>query len=130
MANHITRAPQLVPERKTALIQGLQAMPDGDQLCHFDFHPMNVLGTVDSPTVIDWRDACRATAAADGCRSHVLLEFHAESFAASYLAAYCEMSECSVDELLAWRPFIMAAKPIETPDQAPRLLALFAATGW
>jgi Ser/Thr protein kinase RdoA (MazF antagonist) len=130
LANHISRAPQLTLERKNALIAGLQAMPDGNQLCHFDFHPMNVLGVVNSPVVIDWCDACRGTAPADGCRSHLLLEMHAEIFAASYLEHYCTASRCSADELLAWRPYMLAAKLIETPAEAPRLLTLLAATGW
>jgi hypothetical protein len=130
LANHISHAPQLRPERKNVLIAGLQAMPDGDQLCHFDFHPMNVLGAVNSPVVIDWCDACRGTASADGCRSHVLLEIHAEVLAASYLEHYCRVSRCSADELLAWRPYVLAAKLIETPAEAPRLLALLAAAGW
>lgn len=130
LASHIGYAPGLEPERKQALIAGLRAMPGGDQLCHFDFHPMNVLGSTNAPVVIDWCDACRGTAAADGCRSHVLLEIHAEVFAASYLQHYCRASGCSPDELLAWRPYMLAAKLIETPAEAPRLLALLAATGW
>lgn len=130
LASHIGHAPQLRPERKKALIAALRAMPDGEQLCHFDFHPMNVLGPVNSPVVIDWCDACRGTAAADGCRSYVLLEIHAEAFAARYLEDYCKISRFSASELLAWRPFLLAAKLIETPVEAPRLLALLAATGW
>lgn len=130
LANHIGHAPQFGLERKNALIAALRTMPEGEQLCHFDFHPMNVLGAVNSPVVIDWGDACRGTAAADGCRSHVLLEIHAESLAAPYLEHYCQVSRCSAAELLAWRPFMLAAKLIETPAEAPRLLALLAATGW
>jgi Ser/Thr protein kinase RdoA (MazF antagonist) len=130
LANHIGHAPQLSPERKKALIAALRAMPDGERLCHFDFHPMNILGGVSSPVVIDWGDACRGTAAADGCRSYVLLEIHAEALAAPYLEHYCKLSRCSVGELLVWRPFMLAAKLIETPADAPQLLALLAATGW
>ena len=129
LANHISHASLLSPDRRSALIAGLQAMPDGGQLCHFDFHPMNVLGAVTSPVVIDWCDACRGTASADGCRSHVLLEIHAEALAAYYLERYCRLSQCSMDEILAWRPYMLAAKLIETPAEAPRLLGLLAATG-
>lgn len=130
LANHIGHAPHLDPDRKNALIAGLRAMPDGDQLCHFDFHPMDVLGTMSSPVVIDWCDACRGTPLADSCRSHMLLEIHAEPFAASYLERYCRVNQCSADELMAWRPYMLAAKLIETPAEAPRLLRLLAVTGW
>ncbi len=73
LASHIGLASQLGSDHKHALLAGLQAMPDGDRLCHFDFHPMNVLGPVDR------------------------------------------------------RPYMLAAKLIETPVEAPQLLALLAA---
>ncbi len=129
LASHIGLAPQLGPERKQVLLAELHEMPDGDRLCHFDFHPMNVLGPVDGPVVIDWADACRGAAPADACRSHVLLEVHAAPLAAPYLELYCGASRCTADEVLAWRPYVLAAKLIETPDEAPRLLALLAASG-
>src|SRR5258708_18731917 len=47
LASHIRLASQPGSDHKHALLAGLQAMPDGDRLCHFDFHPMNVLGPVD-----------------------------------------------------------------------------------
>jgi hypothetical protein len=60
----------------------------------------------------------------------MLLEIHAEAFAASYLERYCKVSKCSADELMAWRPYMLAAKLIETPAEAQRLLGLLAETGW
>jgi Ser/Thr protein kinase RdoA (MazF antagonist) len=107
LAAHISLASELAAERKRALLAGLQVMPDGDQLCHFDFHPMNVLGPVDRPVVVDWTDACRGTAQADVCRSHVLLEIHAEPLEAPYLECYCAVSQCTADEVLVWRPFML-----------------------
>src|SRR5215475_12266456 len=32
-------------------------MPDGDRLCHGDFHPLNILGNTLDPMIIDWLDA-------------------------------------------------------------------------
>ena len=129
LASHIGLAPQLDPERKRILLAGLQEMPDDDRLCHFDFHPLNVLGRIDRPVVIDWADACRGAALADACRSHVTLEIHATEVAAPYLQRYCAASGCAEDEVLAWRPYILAAKLIETPAVAPRVLALLDALG-
>jgi hypothetical protein len=129
LASHIGLAPQLGPERKRKLLDGLQAMPDGDRLCHFDFHPMNVLGSTDHPVVIDWADACSGPAMADACRSHVLLEIHFPELAAPYLERYCEASGHAAEEVLAWRPYMLAAKLIETPAEAPKLMALLSAMG-
>ena len=129
LASHIGLAPQLDPERKRVLLAGLLEMPDDDRLCHFDFHPQNVLGRIDRPVVIDWADACRGVALADACRSHVLLEIHMPPLAAPYLERYCESSGCAAEDVLAWRPYMLAAKLIETPAVAPRVLALLAALG-
>lgn len=129
LASHIGLAPQLDPERKRVLLAGLHEMPDDDRLCHFDFHPLNVLGTADHPVVIDWADACRGAAFADACRSHLLLEIHMAPLAETYLESYCEASGCAAAEVMAWRPYILAAKLIETPAVAPQVLALLAALG-
>jgi Ser/Thr protein kinase RdoA (MazF antagonist) len=43
---------------KQILLSRLADMPDGDRLCHGDFHPINVLGQDSLPMVIDWPDAC------------------------------------------------------------------------
>ena len=130
LAAHIGRAEALAPERKRGLLAGLQAMPDGDRLCHFDFHPFNVLGPLDRPVVIDWADACRGPAAADACRSRVLLEVHVEPLAAPYLDAWCRAGGSAREAVLAWRPYILAAKLIETPAEAPRVQTLLDATGF
>jgi hypothetical protein len=129
LASHIGFASQLEPERKRLLLAGLQEMPDDDRLCHFDFHPMNILGSADSPAVIDWADACRGPALADACRSHILLEIHFASLAAPYLKRYCEASGRAAEDVLAWRPYILAAMLIETTNEASQLLALLAASG-
>jgi len=63
-------------------------MPDGDRLCHGDFHPINVLGDLAQPLVIDWLDAARGAPAADACRSYLLLRLHAADLAEPYLDAY------------------------------------------
>jgi tRNA A-37 threonylcarbamoyl transferase component Bud32 len=94
-------------------LASLAAMPDGDQLCHGDFHPLNILGDADRHWVIDWPDACRGDPAADLCRSYVLLALHARKLAAPYLDAYRSVGDVSRQAALAWLPYIAGTKMAE-----------------
>lgn len=51
----------------------LETLPDGDRLCHGDFHPGNVLMSPRGPVVIDWPNVTRGDAAADHARTTLLL---------------------------------------------------------
>jgi len=96
--------------RKQVLLDGIAEMPDGDRLCHGDFHPLNILGEPSRPVIIDWLDARRGDPAADVCRSYLLLKLHAGTIAAPYLDAYCGASGLAPQSVLAWLPFVAAAK--------------------
>jgi aminoglycoside phosphotransferase (APT) family kinase protein len=72
----IEDAPDLEDHHRKAILIGLAAMPDGDRICHGDLHPLNILGDVAKPMIIDWPDACRGDPAADVCLSYLLLTLH------------------------------------------------------
>lgn len=54
--------PAAIRERVLSILQQLR---DGDRLCHFDFHPANVITDGTDVTVIDWPGACRGDPLAD-----------------------------------------------------------------
>jgi tRNA A-37 threonylcarbamoyl transferase component Bud32 len=58
LATNIADTGLLEEPLKQILLGRLAGMPDGDRLCHGDFHPVNVLGQNSQPIVIDWPDAC------------------------------------------------------------------------
>jgi aminoglycoside phosphotransferase (APT) family kinase protein len=95
------------------LLSRLAGMPDGDRLCHGDFHPIYVLGQDSQPMVIDWPDACCGDPAADLCRSYLLLKLHAEDIADPYLDAYCNITNMTRAKILDWLPYVAAARPAE-----------------
>ncbi|NUR70421.1 MAG: phosphotransferase [Hamadaea sp.] len=53
----------------------LDGLPDGDRLCHGDYHPGNVLLTGDQAAVIDWGGATRGVPEADYARTLLLLRW-------------------------------------------------------
>ena len=100
-------------------------MPDGDRLCHGDFHPINVLGQNSRSMVIDWPDACCGDPAADVRRSYLLLKLHPEDIAEPYLDAYCRITNTPRASILDWLPYIAAARLAEdVPDDWARLLEI------
>jgi aminoglycoside phosphotransferase (APT) family kinase protein len=55
--------------------QVLEGLPDGDRLCHGDFHPGNALVAGDRIGVIDWANATRGTPASDHARTLLLVRW-------------------------------------------------------
>jgi aminoglycoside phosphotransferase (APT) family kinase protein len=97
----------------------LDGLPEGDRLCHGDFHPGNVLDDPSGPKVIDWHNAARAEPTADVARTWVVLEvsplppgssafdrrlasFGRGLLLRGYAAAYAQAGEIAGDRLSAW----------------------------
>lgn len=57
----------------------LKSLPEGDSVCHGDFHPDNVLLSDDDVTIIDWMDASRGNPLADIARTSIILLGASES---------------------------------------------------
>lgn len=112
------------------LLELLDELPDKGSLCHFDFHPGNVIVGPQGPVIIDWFDAAAGDPAADLVRSAMLLRYGAASsygpdkagmmvrIHRDYLAHMARHPDIDVDSLLAWEPVVMAARLAEPiPDQ-------------
>jgi aminoglycoside phosphotransferase (APT) family kinase protein len=112
---------------KQGLLEALADLPEGDRLCHGDFHPLNILGDIDRPMIIDWRDARRGDPAADICRSYLLLKLHAPQIATAYLDAYCRLGNVDRPAVLRWLPCLAAAKLTEgVPGERNGLVEIIA----
>lgn len=77
LAERIDAADALDARARDRVLRLLRGLPEGDRLCHGDFHPGNVLGSFDAPVVIDWGDASRGDPAADVARTQLLYRFSA-----------------------------------------------------
>lgn len=65
----------LPPHLRDFALRLLDGLPDGDHLCHGDYHPGNVLLAADRTAVIDWAAAARGVPAADHARTLLLLRW-------------------------------------------------------
>jgi hypothetical protein len=65
----------LPPPLRGFTVRVLDGLPDGDRLCHGDYHPGNVLVTGHGLGIIDWGNAARAGPEADHARTLLLLRW-------------------------------------------------------
>jgi Ser/Thr protein kinase RdoA (MazF antagonist) len=117
--------------------------PDGERLCHADFHPGNVLLRRDGGyVVIDWKAAARRDPAGDVARTRLLLP-HAwipgsgrrrlqllltpirRGLYSTYLRAYRRRRRLDPAAIDAWVPVLAAARlSYDIAEERTRMLAL------
>jgi aminoglycoside phosphotransferase (APT) family kinase protein len=69
----LERGGRLPPRLQEAALRALEALPDGEALCHADFHHNNVLMTAQGPIIIDWNDSARGDPASDIAWTWILI---------------------------------------------------------
>jgi hypothetical protein len=57
----------------TGVLALIDRLSPGDELCHTDIHPGNVIMTAEGPRLVDWTGSIRGPAALDLAFSHILL---------------------------------------------------------
>lgn len=75
----VSRCRLLSTHERASVLDRIERLPDGDRLCHGDFHPRNVMMPAGVPIIIDWVDAGSGSPAADVARTSMLLLGHAEN---------------------------------------------------
>lgn len=120
-AAHLTSEPQ----KETAL-RLLHGLPDGNILCHGDFHPANVILGRNGPLIIDWADATSGHPLADVARTSLLLRhgslhsrpgirrvairWIATLFHRFYLRRYLRLTGADASDIEKWHTVIAAAR--------------------
>lgn len=141
----INAAKSLPDDLRTAALQALARLPDGDRLCHGDFHPENVLMTAKGPLIIDWMTANRGNPWADVARTHLLLTIGQtpahinilmrmlilvgrRTFYRAYLGRYQSQTPEGKQQFHAWIPVLAAARlNEEIANEQQALLAIVTA---
>jgi uncharacterized protein (TIGR02172 family) len=138
----IQRAPLLAAEAKGQVLKALDQLPDGDVVCHGDYHPDNVIVSRQGPVVIDWMNATRGNPLADVARTSLMCRVGASPQGASklvqwatrlgqgafhrqYLREYARRKPFEREQLEAWVPISAAARLAEgISAEEDRLVAL------
>lgn len=113
-------------EERAAAERALADLPDGDRLCHGDFHPTNILLSNRGPVIIDWIGATRGHSHADVARTSVLFKraelpkessvlirllfgFSRQLLHRTYLRRYLQVSSGTLADISKWVPAQEAA---------------------
>jgi len=146
MRHRIRAAAQLPENLKEFSLAALDALPDGDRLCHGDFHPGNLLMDGDQPVIIDWSNVTRGHPDGDVARTllmnrlgslppgtPVLLRIGAKFargvLSAIYLRSYRQRRQLDIGAIRKWEIPVAAARLADgIPEEVSTLLALLAKT--
>lgn len=142
LEQRISEADRLPRSLRGELLLTLRDMPDGDRLCHGDFHPDNVLLDPGGPTIVDWADATRGNPWADVAQTTVLFDVSPVPtgtprpwlvdlsrwlFQGLYRRRYTALRPAGRHSLAAWRPLVAAARLADCPPaERDGLLAVVA----
>ncbi len=115
----------LQESQKNNLLSLIVQLDNGsDNLCHGDFHPLNVLYDGSKHWIIDWVDASAGNPLADACRTYLIFRQYMSRSAGIYLRTFCKETNSRQDDVLAWQPIIAAARLNERMDDTSRLWLL------
>ncbi len=118
--------------QKRTITQYLEKLPDGDIVCHSDFHPDNIIISKNKLYVVDWANACSGDPTGDVARTYYVIKyglspsdegFMKKSFlhrflyragkgraAKIYLKHYLNLTGISVNKVRKWDLPIFAAR--------------------
>ncbi len=118
----ISHASALSPAQQEQLTSLLESLPAGASVCHFDFHPGNVILSPRGPVVLDWGSARCGNPLADVARTCVLsatdhlsapaapmTKIWNDGFKQAYLHYYFDGATQTRNELARWIAILAAA---------------------
>ncbi|HKL79557.1 MAG TPA: phosphotransferase [Mobilitalea sp.] len=71
---NINQAHELEESLREKILEALDKLPDGDNLCHGDFHPGNIILHKDRRIIIDWMNVCSGHPYSDIARTIYLID--------------------------------------------------------
>lgn len=122
----IESADMLPDTNKQSILENLSALPDGNTLCHFDFHPDNIMLYKNQYGILDWMTACKGDKLSDVARTGIILKFSQiprvpaiiniiagavkKSVYRKYIRHYTEKTGTSLEDIEKWELAVAAAR--------------------
>jgi len=127
---NIRQTEYLSEKQKLSMLTLLGKLPEGDCLCHGDYHPGNIISDGTNTYILDWMTASSGVPAADVARTSLLLkdatlpeeipgiikaviQFQRNNMTKKYIKEYLRLSGLKKEEIFCWRPVIAAARLME-----------------
>lgn len=137
MAMFVRQSAAFLGDRVEPVLTELERLPEGESVCHGDFHPDNVLQAGGRLTVIDWIDANSGDPLCDAARTSMMflspfvsmppLSIPSETgqrLNEAYLSEYCRLTGADRAAIDRWRLPVAAARLREQiPGEREWLLA-------
>ncbi len=102
--NDLLRNEKLPAGLKRKFLEDLRQLPDGQALCHCDFHSGNVFFDGEKYTIIDLLQISKGDPAADAACSYVSYCLIDAGVGEYYLNRYCDVSGVGRERVRAWLP--------------------------
>jgi hypothetical protein len=118
---------RLSPDLKNNLLKILGGLPDGQALCHCDFHAGNVFFDGTKYTIIDLLQICKGDPAADAACSYAAYSFMDLELAEHYMNRYCDESGVPEKNVRRWLAVYAGTLLGEVPEQYTPLIERFVA---
>jgi thiamine kinase-like enzyme len=135
--NNIRNEKYIPIDIKRSVLGVLEKLPDGESLCHYDFHLKNIIISPKGPFIIDWTGASKGDPAADVARTWflttlppvptILRKFiyrRLNIFYNEYFKEYGKIIEISTERVDQWKIPILAARLIEERSMARKKFLL------
>ncbi len=135
----------LSEDEKLLIYQNLSDLPDGDILCHFDFHPDNIMLNKNQYGVLDWMTACKGDRLSDVSRTGIILKFSQiprvpafinviagavqKGVYRKYIRCYLDKTSARIEDVEKWDLVVAAARLREwIPEKEKQELMTFIKT--
>jgi len=99
-------------------------------LCHGDFHPLNIMFDGEKHWIIDWVDMALGNPVADVCRTYLIFKQFLLRYSGVYLRCSCKEAGVKEDDVLVWMPVIAAARMSENMDNKARMFLMRIVNEW